>query len=1547
MQYPVFEADQVLTAKNLNDVVSHLTRQDLQTRRELIGIGVVCGLEVTGSLSANVKISKGVGVTSMGCLISMPACTLKYYKKYIHPETSAAYKPFQKPNSTYYDFWEMFNEKEFQEMDDASVAPLSGFKVVNMKELAVVLYLEIIDKDLEKCIGEDCDEKGIARIHTIRRLLVKKSDLLKIVQSQSGKLNKLNFGKIDGLYDRKVAVSGLPLPVLHRLNHNLADLTSLNLGQINSWPKLFDSFHGVIQKGSLKIGDALWKSFEHYKHILAGQYPSGNPFSGFNNTTSTSNSLYQLIKLQIDKDKYLVQYAYDFLEDLLHAYYEFWNASFRYLAVCCPDTDLFPQHLMLGCLYKKDSDIELFRHHWIPSPAVAGTDGLAEKLRILHLKLVFMIKNFRLIRYNSTSQIKITPSHLKGEPSSKRSIGHYYAYNINSPINKVWNYELYRSNKEDHILSYFANAYSSIPYAINPLLYDIKPFDMFRIEGHIGQDLNSVKNKIQQQIEDYNLPLDLISIKLSTDHLDVEVDDACFQDIQTVYKCNRDEFLSCLNGLTVLIEAFLKLFAMIAKNYPALLKQPINQKKAGFSFINTWGDLYLVLQIYVFFLRKIQVQLPENIKDFNYPIFRISYFSVYAFTLFGQIFLEILSNFVTQFSAGGLQIMVIKTLFERIIDDCMDGKFKSLYDMYRDRLLRTQMGRLFPGFVGGRTGMEHMAGSPEGGTFVLVYDEIPEEKPETPDRRPEKPKEEEDPCFKEENAENIQLNILHYAYYATREPMIMDEIDMNFDIGPFGEMNMYESAEVRGGATAKEEKERKEEKLNENRAEAIKIEQQTPAEFLEFVFGKNQKPEEVERKNYRVVADFAVPYRCCSSCLQVEELPKKEVTIDINPTEFCIHDKKKYPFILEPADGTITSNSGGIVEDDAEYYFQPTSVGGSKEEVTVTYDVDGTSSSIVLKVYNPIASFDEHTFEDDNGNISTILESTSQNHEKLLWKIEETGRTSTGEKLTIEHNKFTQETLKISLTASKGKCDNAATTILKLSKDEPAEVIIRLPRRVYCANDKNAYPITVIPSGGALTPREMFTETADGPVFIPSNVTPGDIKFTYTFEGKAADFTVKVIKVTAAFTVQEQSKEIIRLKNSSVNAENIEWFVEGVSMGSEEELQIKTAAFDEKVIKVTLVAVALDGECRDAFSQDFTLEQELEVSLDLQKPKGMNSHTYCNNDRAIYRFLTIPAGGAVKGSGVIEQNGIFFFQPLGIKAGTVTFNYLSASLKAKVLKAQEISYEEKLMKYDKEKNIGFVQFNFVGEIENQIVWNFDDDKDIVETNEKEVTREFDFNAKDSYHVSVGLINKNGCLSEFSKDIDLKTLLSEDAGNDGTRIDPGDFGRINLGSISRTPTNLAIATSYGHTANEELLKFNNETRVEISSNANALNSLRKGAKNTELSERYNTAFDKTVSNALEAHQKRDVKATSYFVSSYIGQIQSLLAYITELNKDIPKSSSLYKTMLAVGSSLEAMKVKGIEINPQGSLDVLVEKSLGLLKKKPNILALVASWAEIAE
>jgi hypothetical protein len=273
MKYPVFVTDQVLTADNLNEVVEYLNRQNLSTRRNLIGTGVACGLEVRSDLKTVVHISCGSGVTSMGHLIHIPQLELTHYRKY-SDQGGTPYAPFLKNDGTQFDLWELLTGTEFLEADDPSNDKIiDGNSAFELKEMAVVLFLELIDKDLDNCIDEGCDDKGIARIFKLRKLLIRKNDLIKIIRkSVSGPSATSPLSEAE-LFSMATPACSLDQVKAHRLHYHLSDLSGLNLAQINSLDKLYASYEAILKKDVPEISQALSESYTLYEDELSAFIP--------------------------------------------------------------------------------------------------------------------------------------------------------------------------------------------------------------------------------------------------------------------------------------------------------------------------------------------------------------------------------------------------------------------------------------------------------------------------------------------------------------------------------------------------------------------------------------------------------------------------------------------------------------------------------------------------------------------------------------------------------------------------------------------------------------------------------------------------------------------------------------------------------------------------------------------------------------------------------------------------------------------------------------------------------------------------------------------------------------------------------------------------------------------------------------------------------------------------------------------------------------------------------------------------------------------------
>lgn len=106
--YPVFEPNQLLTSNHLNQLRNYLDTQDRLSRVKLIGIGILCGLDVTFETN-RIKISKGTGITSEGFLINLEEESFSRCST-VNYTDSQAYPPFLTSESTPIPIWELVSD---------------------------------------------------------------------------------------------------------------------------------------------------------------------------------------------------------------------------------------------------------------------------------------------------------------------------------------------------------------------------------------------------------------------------------------------------------------------------------------------------------------------------------------------------------------------------------------------------------------------------------------------------------------------------------------------------------------------------------------------------------------------------------------------------------------------------------------------------------------------------------------------------------------------------------------------------------------------------------------------------------------------------------------------------------------------------------------------------------------------------------------------------------------------------------------------------------------------------------------------------------------------------------------------------------------------------------------------------------------------------------------------------------------------------------------------------------------------------------------------
>lgn len=774
-EYIVFEADQVLTNDHLNEMFGYLDQQNRWTRNKLIGIGIVCGFELVLNPGV-IQINRGCGVTSQGYLIVQDTTPYTWYIPYTPvdvptdlPFTYTGNLPFYKPFCADKDIFLLLTDDQHNALDgdqQASAITISS-AADTLANYAVVLFLEARETDLKNCDMMDCNNKGEKMVFQVRPLLVAKQDL-------PGAINT------DGANGGTNTTTAAPGQItLKRYN---VPFTTLN-----NATDVLSAFVKLVDDATLsQINDAYNFCFQTFG-ATAGV--SDNPFTdllstlqGYRTQILFQNPLY-------------IQYFYDFIDDLIKAYNEFIEKTNNIISACCPDENLFPLHLVLGAAsqatsnYVKDS----LRTYFIYSPLFSKAGGGAGQLSLLFNRMVIMVKYFTTQSRFLERQpaIRITPSRYRRALLSERAIPYYYTLNADgAELYKYWNYD--KTIKGNAILNlcYNANLYNTDTAVTQPLLYDIEPYNFFRIEGHIGQNYQTVLANLVDQQSNYNLPFDIVAV--SADQLDpnATLPNCNIENLDTDYKLLLSEATCKIHTPFCFVTKLPYTVSAAPANTPvnvglagglkfstfrleqANLNLPIVilhlYRKGDFMRrycspnANTLGSVYLgalsasgvftnpvqinqdtPLSIFYYYLLEfidaveslMYVLSTNTLEQINMDTFNAAYQTFTRDTTLAMASMAAITQrnanaagdnnnqFVT--FALDLELDYLVDEFAALVSLCIDERLQVLKTEYTTRLNQYQQQLVFLSYYKNHTGLEHKAGVPKGGTFVLVYHTAP------------------------------------------------------------------------------------------------------------------------------------------------------------------------------------------------------------------------------------------------------------------------------------------------------------------------------------------------------------------------------------------------------------------------------------------------------------------------------------------------------------------------------------------------------------------------------------------------------------------------------------------------------------------------------------------------------------------------------------------------------------------------------------------------------------------------------------------------------
>ncbi|MEO1053665.1 MAG: Ig-like domain-containing protein [Bacteroidota bacterium] len=732
--YPVFESNQVLTSSQLNQLLDYLDRQSRFTRSKLIGIGIVCGMQVKyqPEEQAPILISKGVGVTSDGFVINVPECPVRYIRNYLLPE-GVDYKPFGcfDENDLYYQDVNLY-ELLVKEPDDPTGVTEIDTDTDFLDDKYVVMFLECFDRDFKSCLGKNCDENGKERIFTLRKLLISQADLDKVLLRSDGLGNPYVDQEI-------LPTVAMPRPIfLPEENHSQQ--------YVDFAEHYRDLLAGTYVElfGSSETDGILPETYTQYEPVLGAHYNYINPIES--STIDALKDTWRAYYTEADTSlaNYLsgIQHFYDFLKDVVLAYDEFRKAAYDLISECCPSRS-FPLHLMLGKVIYDDGQLKEtdefdvcspfnYRHTFLQPEIFNGQKHLKNTVINLHKRLVLMLENFNLdtILNSGDQMIKTTPSNEKLAPLADRSIPYYYDINTNGTVKgvstidleKSWNFDARRRGCPGgvEIVSYTKNDVTQDTHQdpiTTPLLYNLDGHPFFRIEGHFGKAYTDVQTELEDLKKRFNLSFDVTAVKLDTTTGSIVLDDCYWDDQQAAYSAARSEMICVVNNLNAQWTDFVN-------EWNAWLP---GSELPGVG-LNTTFD---VINIDV--INEILALLPTKISDFDFGAFKGVYdklqFDLGAYLLSAQHTF----NSLIQEKSGVISLSTLEEALSMLnagihasnafYSNCTYIKLFTQYHNYVALLAYMQENHwsVFSNFIKTHPGIDHQIGVPKGGTFLLVY----------------------------------------------------------------------------------------------------------------------------------------------------------------------------------------------------------------------------------------------------------------------------------------------------------------------------------------------------------------------------------------------------------------------------------------------------------------------------------------------------------------------------------------------------------------------------------------------------------------------------------------------------------------------------------------------------------------------------------------------------------------------------------------------------------------------------------------------------------
>lgn len=1106
--YHSFTPDQVLTHNQLNEVLNYFDDQDRLSRIALSGVGIVCGFSPTLN-SQGILLTQGAGVTTDGDMVllqntgsvsplkNINLTNVQYTNYRTFTDDKAIYPQFRR-NGSQIPIWEIIPSTEVTNV--AVELPIPGFP--NIANMVVLLYIESFEDEENLCQGLSCDNQGLDQVQRLRALIVSESDALYILQN-------------DSLFTK------------HELMSTYMQMKDLSVQRIIVNP--VNAATSVDLKNSFRLAPHAQTIADliaglNLMSAKLGPYYSSNPIP------SILNGINVKLASSITVETSFYQYRYDLLKDVVDSYNEAKELFIHIATECCPSITAFPKHLMIGKLVPTESDLLIgtYRHSFYKSPILIDDSRDALQFMSILQRMDEQLKAYPL--YPETPNtglfrpvIKITPSRYRSV-LGKKAIPFYY--NLDTPLLKVWDQGKAQMGKYRKNLSYNTGPLDPSPSIQTPLLYNLEPYNFLRIEGHQGHDfkealssIDSIKhtNGLAFDVKALSIDLDT-NIVIGTDNYETE-----FGDLSVLLNAWVKEQECNLASVTSLVSAYS--LQVPGKNIKEALFTPRQQSVGTTLQLGEQGGLKLneavapvtnnLGTINLDAVQDLNEVKAQNQQAFNTNNVVLDNLTLDPNTLGYSVFQSIKNNVLG--SANDIMIEANNNAIDYV------NTHGILWDPYHYSAIVNNsvevlsyahiLSNSIPLSIAGITDQVITNYNTNINKLCLVLKRVQTNRANTT-------------TLSDTNQrllQSLDQQLSSICCASEQLKTLLTEIDKRKDaileqltLKKFVEQNP--GLEHLGGVE--------------------------PGGTFILVYLKKgvAVPGVQTTANGTVIADFSMPYMCCSDSSPVNFIvPKADVQLRLPKNIFCLgQDTSPMIFQVEPADGIIKADRTipGVIISGNQLTIDTALFPTASLNQIINFTVNDQLTNCQLTVVQPINA----TFTVPNPATSSDITFTPIGNfpsgTLFRWEFGDGVGTSTLQSPTYHYtlpvNSTNTVTVKLTVTPGNGACPTVVTKNMTFQ-----QVQVTMDSTDYCSNDFTPHPITVTPTGASVTLTGQGVNNA-ARTFTPGFVLPGSVTiFVNGAEGPTVDVNPPPT-VTADGFVDEQ----VNLFGHADNAQGTYWSFE-------------------------------------------------------------------------------------------------------------------------------------------------------------------------------------------------------------------------------------------------------------------------------------------------------------------------------------------------------------------------------------------------------------------